>query len=272
MSKWSPGRERALRLVRAAALLGGLAWAAGCGDGATEPPPTLPTLPTPPPPDPPRPTTVTVNPATTALDALGATVRLTAEVRDQNGQAMAGASVSWSSGDASVAKVDDSVLVRGVGEGSATIITASGDAWGTSEIAVYNPDREVLVAFYRATDGPNWVNNKNWLTDAPLGEWYGVETDGYGRAESLMLGDNGLTGSIPPDIASLDSLAILNEFGVALWMTELSGGSECWQELDYEIVGEAEWPQAVADAAGALAPGVEVLFSTGIPETVAWRR
>ncbi len=38
-----------------------------------------------------------------------------------------------------------------------------------------------LVALYESTDGPNWVNNENWLTDAPLGEWYGVDTDRDGR-------------------------------------------------------------------------------------------
>ena len=32
------------------------------------------------------------------------------------------------------------------------------------------PDREALVAFYNATDG------ENWLSDAPLGEWWGVTT------------------------------------------------------------------------------------------------
>ena len=40
-----------------------VAWAAACGDGATEPPA--------PPPDPPRATTVTVTPATVDLTALG---------------------------------------------------------------------------------------------------------------------------------------------------------------------------------------------------------
>ena len=32
----------------------------------------------------------------------------------------------------------------------------------------------VLVALYNATDGPNWTDNENWLTDAPLSEWAGV--------------------------------------------------------------------------------------------------
>ena len=30
-------------------------------------------------------------------------------------------------------------------------------------------DRAALVAFYNATDGPNWWNNANWMSNAPLG-------------------------------------------------------------------------------------------------------
>ena len=52
-------------------------------------------------------------------------------------------------------------------------------------------DRGALVALYEATDGPNWVNNDNWLTDAPLGEWYGVETDSSGRVVRIELAGQG---------------------------------------------------------------------------------
>ncbi len=48
-------------------------------------------------------------------------------------------------------------------------------------------DRAALVALYNATDGPNWVNNGNWLTDAPLGDWYGVDTDVSGRVVRIKL-------------------------------------------------------------------------------------
>ena len=37
-------------------------------------------------------------------------------------------------------------------------------------------DRAALVALYAATDGENWDDNSNWLSDAPLGDWYGVTT------------------------------------------------------------------------------------------------
>ena len=122
---------------------------------------------------------VVVSPAAATI-ALGDTVRLAAEVFDENGHLVAGAEFSWASSDVSVATVDASGLVRGAGEGTATITATAGDALGTSEITVENPDRAALVALYEATDGPNWVSNEGWLTDAPLGEWYGVDT-GWSR-------------------------------------------------------------------------------------------
>ena len=37
-------------------------------------------------------------------------------------------------------------------------------------------DREALVALFKATDGPNWNGNDNWLSDVPISEWEGVAT------------------------------------------------------------------------------------------------
>ena len=39
----------------------------------------------------------------------------------------------------------------------------------TCETPPQTSGRAVLVTLYNATDGPNWKNNTNWLTDAPLG-------------------------------------------------------------------------------------------------------
>ena len=65
-----------------------------------------------------------------------------------------------------------------------------------------NPDRAALVALYNATRGDNWRHNGNWLTDAPLHEWYGVKTDD-GRITGLDLRYNNIVGEIPPEIGSL---------------------------------------------------------------------
>ena len=151
--------------------------------------------------------------------AIGDTLRLAAEAFDENGHGVEGAVFSWSSSDAGVARVDDWGLVEGVIEGTAIITATAGDALGTAEITVENPDRAVLQLFYHATDGPNWVNNENWMTDAPLGEWYGVATDSSGRVVRLNLGgkletlgwtSHGLYGTIPPELGGLAKLTVLD--------------------------------------------------------------
>ena len=73
-----------------------------------------------------------------------------------------------------------------------------------------SPDRDVLVALYHATDGPNWRKNTNWLSEAPLGEWHGVATDSDGRVTDLRLFNNRLSGEIPPEIGRLARLRWLS--------------------------------------------------------------
>jgi len=67
-------------------------------------------------------------------------------------------------------------------------------------------DRAALVALYNATDGANWANNTNWLSDEPLGDWYGVTTRADGRVDYIYLWSNNLTGSIPSEIGNLTAL------------------------------------------------------------------
>ena len=71
-------------------------------------------------------------------------------------------------------------------------------------------DKAVLVALFNATEGPNWENNRNWLSDRPIGEWSRVSTDGDGRVTGLYLDGNQLSGSIPPDLGNLASLVTLS--------------------------------------------------------------
>ena len=88
------------------------------------------------PPPPPVATAVEVAPAMAALSAVGATVQLAATVRDQDGNAMTGASVTWASGASAVATVNATGLVTAAGNGSATITATSGSASGTASVTV----------------------------------------------------------------------------------------------------------------------------------------
>ena len=70
----------------------------------------------------------------------------------------------------------------------------------------YEVDRAALVALYNATGGTHWARRDGWLTGRPVGEWYGVTTDGNGRTVRLDLSYNQLTGEIPPGLANLANL------------------------------------------------------------------
>ncbi|WP_419167556.1 leucine-rich repeat domain-containing protein [Candidatus Palauibacter sp.] len=74
-------------------------------------------------------------------------------------------------------------------------------------------DRDILVALYHATDGSNWTNSENWLMDATIGEWHGVEVDADGTVVSLDLQSNGLRGPIPPELGGLAHLEELRLSG-----------------------------------------------------------
>ena len=67
-------------------------------------------------------------------------------------------------------------------------------------------DRPVLEALYTATNGQNWENSENWLSERPLSEWYGVTVDVDGRVNGLYLRSNDLTGEIPEELSSLSGL------------------------------------------------------------------
>ncbi len=78
-------------------------------------------------------------------------------------------------------------------------------------------DRAALVALYEATGGANWGTSTNWLSDRPIGEWYGV-TASRGYVNLLWLARNELTGAIPPELGNLTSMIQLRLNG-----NELSG-------------------------------------------------
>ena len=84
-------------------------------------------------------------------------------------------------------------------------------------------DRAALVALYNATDGANWENNDNWLSDRPLGQWLGVTTDNNGRVTQLNLQGDGLTGPIPSQLGNLSNLEVL-----VLGGSELTGPIPSW--------------------------------------------
>ncbi len=78
-------------------------------------------------------------------------------------------------------------------------------------------DSLALVALYDSTNGPTWKIKTNWLTNEPLETWYGI-TIFDERVIEIVLYENVLVGSIPPEIGNLSNLE-----GLDLESNNLSG-------------------------------------------------
>ena len=128
-------------------------------------------------------------------------VKLEATVQDRNGHPVAGAEVTWSSSDESVATVSDQGVVNEVSSGFTRITARSGDLSDSINYGV--SISFALGRLYMATNGPDWTQNTNWLTNAPLEEWHGITVGLFGQVVILNLNNNNLGGSIPMDVGQL---------------------------------------------------------------------
>lgn len=82
---------------------------------------------------------------------------------------------------------------------TSVVCTSSYDCAAQSDVP--QTECEALVALYNATDGVNWTTNTGWLSD-PVPTWFGVaEVDGL--VTSLVLANNQLAGTLPPEMGNL---------------------------------------------------------------------
>ena len=96
------------------------------------------------------------------------------------------------------------------------------------------PDVTALESLYRSAGGLDWQDRftNGWLSDAPVGDWYGVVTDGNGRVTGLNLRAYGLRGAIPlglelPNLRdwNLDDNAGLNEGCIPESLRDVDGSN-----------------------------------------------
>ncbi|MXW09885.1 MAG: hypothetical protein F4X47_01545 [Gammaproteobacteria bacterium] len=70
----------------------------------------------------------------------------------------------------------------------------------------YAAERAALMALYNATGGTHWHRQGNWNTAGSIRSWQGVSTSSRGFVTGLVLSDNNLSGTIPPEIGNLTQL------------------------------------------------------------------
>jgi len=146
----------------------------------------------------------------------GETATLAATVKPDNATDK---TVTWSSDKTSVATVDTRGNVAAVAEGTATITAKAGEKSAVCTVTVLRAntstaptEREALIAFYNAMDGPHWINNTNWCSDKRLADWYGVTADKKGKVIELSFDHNGLQGALPSELSALSQLKNLKIF------------------------------------------------------------
>lgn len=88
---------------------------------------------------------VEVTPSSGELDALEATLELSAEARDGDGNALSGQAFEWSSSDEAVVTVDGDGVVTAVANGNTTVEATTGDVTGQTAVTVRQVPVEVDV-------------------------------------------------------------------------------------------------------------------------------
>lgn len=71
-------------------------------------------------------------------------------------------------------------------------------------------EREILGKLFQGTDGNNWIIRDGWMDDSvDICKWYGVKCKEGSTVESILLGSNGLVGTIPTQIYEMPNLKFL---------------------------------------------------------------
>ncbi len=74
-----------------------------------------------------------------------------------------------------------------------------------------------MEALWDSTNGPGWTNTTGWDTNTPIDSWYNIIVSG-GHITEILLNQNNLSGSIPPELGELTALTTLR-----LYTNQLSG-------------------------------------------------
>lgn len=107
---------------------------------------------------------------------------------------------------------------------SVFVFTIAAGAWPTRTLAQSRPaadvpptdQRAILMELYEATSGPTWTARTGWGTDQPICQWAGVLCDFPPNGDAVVrieLAGNGLQGRVPPSIANLPHLRVLDLSG-----------------------------------------------------------
>ena len=106
--------------------------------------------------------------------------------------------------------------------------------------------RALLESFYHKTDGDNWFDNKNWLSDKPISEWGRLNTFRQYRNTDILhefnLVNNRLKGEFPSEILPiLDMMEIYDSQGRNDAMIFRLSGNLLYGKIPDEVKNHRLW-------------------------------
>jgi uncharacterized protein YjdB len=213
---------------------------------------------------------VQVTPPTFTLGAVGRTQQLAAAAADSTGNAVSGASFSWSSTNTAVATVDNAGLVTAVANGSAQIRATASGITGSADVTVAVRIASIVISptsrtFTRITQTQTFTatarDSNNNVIASPLLTWIsrnaGVATvNSSGLATSIADGATyvvvlgGLQDSVVRDSAQVTVSAVANSVVITP------------SSVDFGAIGSSRQLSAtVRDSGNTTIPGRTVTWS-----------
>jgi Leucine-rich repeat (LRR) protein len=102
-------------------------------------------------------------------------------------------------------------------------------------------EREILEQLYNAMNGPNWIDNTNWLDpDESICNWHGIQcvSDQDNSVASINLSNNRLSNALPSEVYGLPNLMELKLRGNDIIFTFNGiGRASNLESLDLENIG-----------------------------------
>lgn len=93
----------------------------------------------------------------------------------------------------------------------------------------FEEQKDALIALYNSTNGDNWKNNTNWLSEKPVNQWYGVNNDIWAGDTivgnyilRVQLIDNQLIGTIPEKFSAFMYAPDIDDYLSKLYSIDLS--------------------------------------------------
>ncbi len=229
--------------------------------------------------------TVVLSPTAETFVALTDTTQFVATVQDALGSAIAGAPVTWTSADASVATVDSLGLVTSVVDGTTTISAVSSDASSDATITVgqvaasvvLSPTAETFVSLTDTTQFSATVQDALGVTIAGAAVTWASSVTGVASVDAdglvTSVADGSSTLSATSGTASADAAITVGQVGARVLVSvdsarvraigeDIKISGQLVDALDVPVGGAHTYSWASTD------PGVAVTSSAATSDTV----